>query len=77
MKIPICCLPVLLLSAGALADTVIYTDRAHPVPDGQNVSVVFLDAPEHLQAQLFDHLSADPAQAEQDVSRPLLVPRTF
>ncbi len=32
MKIPLCSLAVLFLSAGAHAGTVIYTDHAHPLP---------------------------------------------
>lgn len=63
---PFSWLAALFLSSGALAGTVVYTDSAHPVPDGQNVSVVYLDAQEQIQAQLFGKLSADPAQAERD-----------
>ncbi|MBK0096670.1 TIGR03757 family integrating conjugative element protein [Erwinia sp. S63] len=66
MKLPVSCLAALFLSAGACAGTVIYTDSAHPVVDnpGPEVTVILLDAPDRLQAQLFGTLPADPAQAE-------------
>ncbi|RWS36585.1 TIGR03757 family integrating conjugative element protein, partial [Erwinia amylovora] len=49
------------------AGTVIYTDHAHPVADGlaADVTVVELDAPDRLQAQLFGELPTDPVQAER------------
>ncbi|UXK11929.1 TIGR03757 family integrating conjugative element protein [Erwinia pyrifoliae] len=67
MKIPVCCLAALFLSSGTLAGTVIYTDNAHPVADGlaADVTVVELDAPDRLQAQLFGELPVDPVQAER------------
>lgn len=69
MKIPVSltALSALLLSAGVSAGTVIYTDSAHPVTGepGPDVTVILLDSPERLQAQLFGELSADPAQAQQ------------
>jgi len=67
MKIPLCCLATLFLTAGAHAGTVIYTDRAHPVTGelSPDVTVTELDAPDRLQSQLFGPLSANPAQAEQ------------
>lgn len=67
MKIPLCCLTVLFLSAGAHAGTVIYTDRSHPVSGelSPDVIVTELDAPDRLQSQLFGPLSANPVQAEQ------------
>ncbi|MFP1915970.1 TIGR03757 family integrating conjugative element protein [Lonsdalea quercina] len=67
MKVPVCCLAALLLTAGARAGTVIYTDSNHPVTGnpGPDVSVILLDAPEQLQARLFGSLSAEPSQAEQ------------
>ncbi|MGX9258016.1 TIGR03757 family integrating conjugative element protein [Pantoea ananatis] len=69
MKIPLCSLAVLFLTAGAHAGTVIYTDHAHPVTGelSPDVTVTELDAPDRLQAQLFGPLSADPSQAEQQV----------
>lgn len=63
---PLCCLAALFVSASVLAGPVVYTDSAHPVPDGQDASIVYLDAPEHVQAQMFGQLSANPAQAERD-----------
>lgn len=67
MKLPVCCLAALFLTAGVRAGTVIYTDSAHPVTGspGPDVTVILLDAPDRLQAQLFGPLSADPEQAEQ------------
>ena len=67
MKLPVCCLAALFLTAGVRAGTVIYTDSTHPVTGnpGPEVTVVLLDAPDRLQAPLFGPLSADPAQAEQ------------
>jgi integrating conjugative element protein (TIGR03757 family) len=67
MKLPVCCLAALFLTAGVRAGTVIYTDSTHPVTGnpGPEVTVVLLDAPDRLQAQLFGPLPADPAQAEQ------------
>lgn len=59
------CLPVLCLSFGACAGTVIYTDRSHPVASSPEIPVVYLDAPEHLQADIFGTLSTNPVQAEQ------------
>lgn len=67
MKLPVCCLAALFLTAGVRAGTVIYTDSTHPVTGnpGPDVTVILLDAPDQLQAQLFGPLTADPAQAEQ------------
>ena len=67
MKLPVCCLAALFLAAGVHAGTVIYTDSAHPVTGnpGLDVTVILLDAPDRLQAELFGPLPADPAQAEQ------------
>jgi len=67
MKLPVCCLAALFLTAGVRAGTVIYTDSTHPATGnpGPDVTVVLLDSPDRLQAQLFGPLPADPAQAEQ------------
>ena len=67
MKIPLCCLTTLFLTAGAHAGTVIYTDHAHPVTGelSPDVTVTELDAPDRLLAQQFGTLSANPTQAEQ------------
>lgn len=67
MKLPVSCLAALFLTAGVRAGTVIYTDSAHPVTGspGPEVTVILLDAPDRLQAELFGPLPADPALAEQ------------
>lgn len=67
MKLPVCCLAALFLTASARAGTVIYTDSAHPVTGnpGPDVTVILLDAPDRLQSGLFGPLPADPAQSEQ------------
>ncbi|OWY77112.1 hypothetical protein CDN97_09385 [Pantoea sp. AMG 501] len=67
MKIPLCSLAFLLITAGSQAGTVIYTDHAHPVTGdvSPDVSGTELDAPDRIQAQLFGPLSANPTQAEQ------------
>ncbi|WP_458038952.1 TIGR03757 family integrating conjugative element protein [Pantoea ananatis] len=67
MKIPICSLAFLFITAGAQAGTVIYTDHAHPVTGdvSPDVTLTELDAPDRLLAQQFGPLSAAPAQAEQ------------
>ncbi len=53
MKLPVCCLAALFLTAGVRAGTVIYTDSAHPVTGnpGPDVTVILLDAPDRLQAE--------------------------
>ena len=63
---PLCCLAALVMTSSALAGAVVYTDSAHPLPTGTDIPVVYLDAPERVQAQLFGQLSADPALAERD-----------
>ncbi|ASN13877.1 integrating conjugative element protein [Pantoea ananatis] len=67
MKIPLCCLFTLFLTAGSHAGTVIYTDHAHPVTGElrSDVTVTELDAPDRIQSELFGPLSSNPAQAEQ------------
>lgn len=67
MKIPLCSLAVLFLTAGAHAGTVIYTDHAHPVTSEPSpaVTVTELDAPDRLQSELFGPLSTNPGLAEQ------------
>lgn len=78
MKIPLCCLTTLFLTAGAHAGTVIYTDHAHPVTGelSPDVTVTELDAPDRLQSELFGSLSANPAQAEQQ-ARAVIASPTF
>lgn len=42
---------------------VVFTDSHHPPQHADNHQVVYLDAPEQLQAQFFGELPADPAEA--------------
>lgn len=46
---------------------VVFTDRHHPPLNAGHHQVVYLDAPEQLQAQFFGMLPADPAEAERVV----------
>ena len=69
------CLPALCLSAGAFAGTVIFTDNAHsvttPSPD---IPIVYLDAPDRMQSEMFGQLPADAAQAEKQAREILASP---
>lgn len=66
MKRLIVFLPALWLSASACAGTVIYTDSTHPVSvNHPDIPVVYLDAPEYVQTEIFGTLPANPAQAEK------------
>ncbi|MCW0352293.1 TIGR03757 family integrating conjugative element protein [Pantoea ananatis] len=69
MKIPLGCLAVLFLTAGAHAGTVIYTDHTHPVTGelSPDVTVTELDAPDRLLAQQFGPLSANAEQQARAV----------
>ncbi|MFV8799519.1 TIGR03757 family integrating conjugative element protein [Yersinia enterocolitica] len=61
-------LVVLCLSAGALADVVIYTDRSRPVSAiSPDISIIYLDAPDSVQREIFGSLPVEPAQAEKQV----------
>lgn len=60
-----CCFAALLFCAGASAGPVVYTDSAYPVPDGQNVPVILLDAPGRAVDGMFGQLSSNPSEAEQ------------
>ncbi|ELQ9312126.1 TIGR03757 family integrating conjugative element protein [Serratia marcescens] len=56
----------LLMPASVLAGTVLYTDAHHPPTHiDASVSVIYLDGPEQLQAQLFGELSSNPDEAER------------
>jgi|SRR5476649_289698 len=69
------CLPALCLSAGALAGTVIYTDSTHPVFNTpSDTSIIFLDAPDRQQTELFGPLPSDAALAENQVRGSLASP---
>ncbi|MBU9819902.1 TIGR03757 family integrating conjugative element protein [Rahnella sp. BCC 1045] len=66
MKKFISCLPALCLSASVCASTVIYTDNSHPVSSpSPDIPVVYLDAPERMQKDIFGDLPANPALAEK------------
>jgi integrating conjugative element protein (TIGR03757 family) len=66
MKKLISCLSALCLSASACAGTVIYTDSSNPVSSpSPDIPVVYLDAPEHVQTDIFGILPANPALAEK------------
>lgn len=59
-------LPALCLSAGACAGTVIYTDSSHPVTSpAPDIPVVYLDAPERMQIDMFGTLPANAELAEK------------
>lgn len=71
---------VFLLAAGcaaasAQAGTVVYTDSQHPAtgPDA-GYEVVYLDAPDRLQREIFGELAADARQAEQQARAVLQSP---
>ncbi|CAI1777974.1 MULTISPECIES: TIGR03757 family integrating conjugative element protein [Enterobacterales] len=71
---------VFLLAIGcapvsAQAATVVYTDSQHP-PTGLRAGhqVVYLDAPEVVQREVFGALSADPRKAEQQAKAVLQSP---
>ncbi|HEY3592204.1 MAG TPA: TIGR03757 family integrating conjugative element protein [Buttiauxella sp.] len=66
MKKLISCLSALCLSATACAGTVIYTDSSNPVNSpSPDVPVVYLDAPERVQTDIFGALPANPVLAEK------------
>ncbi|CAI1909700.1 integrating conjugative element protein, PFL_4709 family [Serratia entomophila] len=71
---------VFLLAIGcaavsAQAATVVYTDSQHPPTGlGAGYQVVYLDAPEVVQREVFGALSADPRQAEQQAKAVLQSP---
>ncbi|MBJ9141476.1 MULTISPECIES: TIGR03757 family integrating conjugative element protein [Citrobacter] len=58
-------IPLLAVAVQAPAATVVYTDSYHPPSNAANNPVVYLDAPDTVQRQLFGELPADPAQAAQ------------
>ncbi len=61
LLIPLLFSPVLSPAA------VVFTDSLHPPQNAGNHQVIYLDAPERLQAQFFGELPADPVQAEKAV----------
>lgn len=58
-------IPLLVVAVQAPAATVVYTDSHHPPSNAANNPVVYLDAPDTVQRQLFGELPADPVQAAQ------------
>lgn len=66
MKRLILFLPALCLSAGACAGTVVYTDSTHPVSSASpDIPVVYIDAPERMQVDMFGTLPANAELAEK------------
>lgn len=75
MKRLISCMSALCLSAGACAGTVIYTDSSHPVVSpSPTIPVIYLDAPERVQTDIFGTLPANPAMAEKQARDALSSP---
>ncbi|HEB4093395.1 TPA: TIGR03757 family integrating conjugative element protein [Enterobacter cloacae] len=58
-------LSLLTVAVQAPAATVVYTDSHHPPLNAASDQVVYLDAPDTVQRQLFGELPAEPVQAEQ------------
>ncbi len=56
---------LLTVAVQAPAATVIYTDNHQPPSNATHSQVVYLDAPDTVQRQLFGELPADPVQAER------------
>ncbi|HCI4281137.1 TPA: TIGR03757 family integrating conjugative element protein [Klebsiella variicola subsp. variicola] len=58
-------IPLLTVAAQAPAATVVYTDSHNPPLNAASIQVLYLDAPDTVQRQLFGELPADPVQAAQ------------
>ncbi|EPF0046680.1 TIGR03757 family integrating conjugative element protein [Enterobacter hormaechei] len=58
-------LSLLTVAVQAPAAITVYTDSHHPPLNAVSDQVVYLDAPDTVQRQLFGELPADPVQAEQ------------
>lgn len=56
---------LLAVAVQAPAATIVYTDSHHPPSNTDSDQVVYLDAPDTVQHQIFGELPVDPAQAEQ------------
>ncbi|MDC9607077.1 TIGR03757 family integrating conjugative element protein [Xenorhabdus griffiniae] len=68
----------LLASLSANAKVVIYTDSQHPpVNLSPETQIVWLDAAEQHQRQIFAHLSADPQQAARQAQAMLHSPQWY
>ena len=57
-------IPLLAVAVQAEAATIVYTDSHHPPLNAASNQVVYLDAPDTVQHQIFGDLPADPVQAE-------------
>ena len=53
-------IPLLAVAVQAPAETVVYTDSHHPPLNAASGQVVYLDAPDTIQRQVFGELPADP-----------------
>lgn len=67
MKPPKLLIPLLVLSTQSVASTTIYTDSNTLLLNTEGSQIIYLDAPDIIQKQLFNDLSPDPKQAEQQV----------
>lgn len=67
MKPPKLLIPLLALSTQSVASTTIYTDSNTLLLNTEGSQIIYLDAPDIIQKQLFNDLSPDPKQAEQQV----------
>lgn len=67
MKPPKLLIPLLALSTQSVASTTIYTDSNTHLLNTKDSQIIYLDAPDIIQKQLFNDLSRDPRQAEQQV----------
>ncbi|MBG2990382.1 TIGR03757 family integrating conjugative element protein [Proteus mirabilis] len=60
-------IPLLVLSTQSVASTTIYADSNIPLLNTKDSKIIYLDTPDIIQKQLFNDLSRDPKQAEQQV----------
>lgn len=67
MKPPKLLILLLVLSTQSVASTTIYTDSNIPLLNTEDNQIIYLDASDIIQKQLFNDLSRDPNQAEQQV----------
>ncbi|MCX8966323.1 TIGR03757 family integrating conjugative element protein [Erwinia psidii] len=66
----------LLIPASVLASTVLYTDSHHPPTNTDaSVTVIYLEGPERLQAQLFGELSSNPDEATRQAQTVIQSPQ--
>lgn len=56
---------LLAVAVQAPAATIVYTDSHHPPLNAASDQMIYLDAPDTVQRQLFGELPSDPVQAEQ------------